>query len=549
VGENLKKFIDLYSAKADDRLKSAEARLEAFKKARESAVALTLPLDGDYSTLGGLVAKMFPEKGGIDNSLFSNVYSQLTLEKEDREPIQKVFKLRNAPIVHEEALKIKSISGEKYFNDVISSLTSSMLEARSLGAKIDFSSLLGKTGKKSSEDNLEDFGDGVQSLLSDTNMPYVGLFGSAELFSAVDEFVTQNGDPVLASKSESSPINPNAETFASSESSSPINATEGEKGKDVGSTINPEKKTAEAETEKAAVLGSAPEVPEETKPFANVPEVTVKVEAASPNVTVKVEAASPNVTVTQTPNTTPGLSNLAPSPVNETKVENTAVTSNSSSSSTTINPAAAAAPSGTESTTNVYQKYLGNEITNEMADALFSTPVSTTVASTSSTINSLNTSANSSKTSSEKVDTSTLNENQSESMVKETTSNNVGEYIDSQAIQQYLGFTMADLKNEKSAKTSDTSVTKTNSSLPLKKEELAKSESVNSATSETTEKPTSQVTLTPVESEERSVGAMQQTATAQPAQSISFDVSDLEARLGRIELLLTGTLDVKIVES
>jgi hypothetical protein len=260
MAEKLNAFIALYSKKAEERLAKSSADIEQFKKLRAEAIAYKDIINFSsgntkYSSLGELVAAIYPEEGGVNNDIYVNLYgiNKKTFDEEKVKVIDAIYKVRNSPTQYKNNLAVKEQGGEKYFKGVRSAITGLIANARSKGSTITFDSLIGKNNTKDpKEEIIEEFYYAIKDSVNDSEdiIDGPGVLNSAELYDAIVEA----GDPTSEASSKSSSESPiNQTDKASSEkktASSTINQTTGE---------SPDKKVESASITETGKVAKEPE--------------------------------------------------------------------------------------------------------------------------------------------------------------------------------------------------------------------------------------------------------------------------------------------------
>ena len=121
MGEKLNKFIAFYTEKATASVNEKKAKVDTYKAERQKAIdTLKLGVSDKYPTLGNLVKDMFPENGGVDNTLFNNLYANLSgLSEEDKKIINNLNTLSKSQAQYNKANLLLTSGGEKYFNELL----------------------------------------------------------------------------------------------------------------------------------------------------------------------------------------------------------------------------------------------------------------------------------------------------------------------------------------------------------------------------------------------------------------------------------------------
>lgn len=562
MGEKLKKFVDIFEKKVDELIEKNSIKLEAFKKAREAALAITFPATGEYKTVGDLIKVMIPEEGGLNNSLYQTLFSQITLEKEDRAKFQELFKEKGSPGLYRKSTELKG-KGNNYFNQAMQGIGSAI---GSTGGKLSFKEIVGD----GSDDSIKKFSEFVQSAddIDDALSSYSlsGLLSSREFYDAVVE----NGSPIGKTvPAESAPINaPAAEKTA--EPAASINPPSGEKKVEAEkSTVNPitappvetaVEKTTGIVTAAPAALPKEVEAPKPSTainisvetPKATVPEKeTVAAPVGPPEKTAVtsapiVIAPPPTAGAAQTATASPvneeakkkeelnskflaGFLGLGPTPETKTNVTSATQTINSPSTTQISNEQ-------TASTVNqaISNTALGNTVTNASQatlNAAANTSYNSQLAKTGSTAlaNKYFKSIFSSTEEKKSTEPQPTVESTSPTAGNEPKAENMTEV--SKTSPSFP---------EKIQPSSEKIIEKANNKVLEKTQEMMNQKE----TIKSSEKSASPVSLT----ENKSMPTTMEGAAAPASKSGMINVDGLEARLSRLEYLLSNPLEVKIIE-
>ena len=548
-----KEFLDAWSKNSAEKLAEAKAKLDKYTSAYSTASKLVddyiKATPGD-AAVKDLFASQYTPTGpatAFDNS-GSKLVEITNKIKEWNGSILPTKELKSNRNANEYYAKIQKISA-KAPDDVFAE-DAQNIRAKILSTSPDFKSDL-------DEDAFSALG--LEHTQSDHIVPLTFLIKEYNVFNKSMPAVASPAGPVNESKpAEPTPV------------ASPINEAEkGEKTK-AASTLNPEKSApAPVEATTGTVTTGKPEVPKEVTP--------TKVETgATVNVTV---APTPPATPAPAPSTppaptTPPVSAVpAASPINapvkeEAKiggVDRTLLTrlvgksnvEKLASSSSTLNEskASSAVEKSKETIQNTISSKESNKETNTATTSTVSTLNSTTEDKEKptldiSTLTRLVGKENAAKltnTTSENISSSVLNETKKAEEIK-TSVENTGKEAAGK-----IGGVTAELGTPKlpTETRTSTEITKTAPTLPQAKpasstvKEMAKTEPVTMA---------KVATPSPDEKSE----SKEASPSASPAPSgetqgekasSGVDFSGVEARLARLEILLSGPLDVKIIES
>lgn len=545
--EKKKIFVDSFNKKADDLIKQSDEKIAQYAAARQKAIKLTDPISlsfsdpkVSFSTVGELFAWVYPEAGGSENmpSAFTSVILENLAGKDS--PGKAEYKILHKnfyePISQSRYIQLKELGGEKWFDRFMSSALSKMAQVKQ---KIsDY-----KTGADF-ETAVDDLSEG---MLLGIDLPG-GL--TAPLYDAFIESGTAKPE------TPSSPVN--ATEAAKPAGSAPINDTSNSEKSAPASTLNPEKSaTAPLETTTGTVTAGKSELPKEVGkgPETGAPAVVVNVESAAPNLLAVPAAAAAAA---------PSMPTVASSPVNSSKetVTNNVTNNNTSAEKNTTSPIVAGdANKGvlepTSKTTNK-TKVTGSIINNlSESDAQLlknfiegdSNPITS---ATNSSVSNTTTSATNSSV-------NEITPKEEKIIEKSSESNAYGDIVDinnissgdAELLKKYAGFDVNSPKKDAGDKTGSTEVVKTKPALPAVKTPEVKAplpaEPIDKKTEPVTAK---EVKSESSETESPATPASMPTeyAAEQTSTQASMNTEDIEARLARIEYLLSGTLDVKIVD-
>jgi len=541
VGDKLKKFIDLFAKEAANRVEIASTNLETYKKAKAEALKFTTPVNATYPTLGSLIKDLFPEAGGVDNSLFRDLYTSLLLDKEDKSAVSSLFKIKDAPIQYKNELAIQNLGGEAYFNSVMRSIGSELIKADLKFDKLVESVKVGKP-----DGDLAEF---IEDAIGKSGGHYLGkILNSAEFYDALLE----NGDPVGKKEAKpTSPVNQPIEQVKE-KTKAPINEFEPvAKPITQSSAVNPEKGETSNQTEVSTLTGSVTTTPVKLPTESTVPEsgTTVNLNLESketPAISSPINTSQSNVS-----NVVNNSSTITSNALNSIKNVEGNTTKENTESATTNNSI------NSKSESSDKQSY--REIRDAMAYL-------EKITKTSTTNNTLNSKTNKKEKSVEKVsantETSPINEESKES--EELVDSNELAQAKFDALTNYVNQYDKMNKEESTEVKSEaiptlqpkskdmTEVVKTAPSIPNKPaSQIKEKESTTSLNTSETSNNTG-VSMVEKNTESRSTVTDKVTessnSTAAP-QSINIDMSEVAHRLARLEHVLTGTLEVKIVES
>jgi len=541
VLEKKKIFVDAFNKKADDLIKQSDEKIAQYTAARQKAIKLTDPISlsfskpqVSFSTIGELFAWVYPEAGGSEVMpegfapvILENLAGKDSPGKAEYKILHKNF---YEPVNKTTYIQLKELGGEGWLKLFMSSALDKMAQVKQ---KISDYKIFSDF-----ETVLDDLSEGIILY----NLPG-GLV--APLYDAFIE--SGNATP----ETPSSPVN--ATETPKPAGSAPINdTTKSEKSKPA-SALNPEKSAqTPLETTTGTVTAGKSELPKEVGkgPETGAPAVVVNVESAASKLPASPAPAEKPTTPTAAPSATQSKPAAAPSPVNSSKetLTNNVTTNNISAEKTTS--------SFSTNDAALLKKYTGVSVN-----------VPTAVGgAASSTINNISTSKNTENNKSSadsKTSTSSTNssvneitnkeeqniEKSSESESAESTTNNISS-SDAMLLKKYAGFDVSASKKGAADKTGSTEVVKTKPALPAVKAPEVKAQ----LPAEPIDKKTEPVTAKEVKSESPEAESPAKATSAptesagQAATSGSMNTGDIESRLARIEYLLSGTLDVKIVE-
>ena len=300
-------------------------------------------------------------------------------------------------------------------------------------------------------------------------------------------------------------------------------------------------------------------------------------ETGAPAVVVNVESAAPNLPASPAPAAAaPSMPTVASSPVNSSKetVTNNVTNNNTSAEKNTASPIVAgdaikkylAPTSKTTNKTNVTGSTINNLSesdaqllknfiegdSNQITSATNSSVSNTTTSATNSSVSNTTTSATNSSVNEITPKEEKIIEKSSESNAYSdiVDINNISSG-DAELLKKYAGFDVNSPKKDAGDKTGSTEVVKTKPALPAVKTPEVKAplpaEPIDKKTEPVTAK---EVKSESSETESPATPASMPTeyAAEQTSTQASMNTEDIEARLARIEYLLSGTLDVKIVD-
>ena len=590
MAENLKKFIDLYDAKTAKVVERAKERFEKFKTTREKALALSTPVSAEYATLGKLVDAMFSEDGVVNSALFQDFIQNSTAANEEKELIRSLFKLKNGPGFYKYAEAQQKKGAMPFFNSAMQ-----VFGKASLTGVLAFNKLIGADSNEPEDKKISYFLEAADELIADAQLNFPDGIIGPEFYYAVVE----NGNPI-GKKEAAGPINEKSGETPGTPSVAINEPNQETKPGEAKSTLNPEKKAAPTAIESSAVTTVPAEMPKEpekpTSPAA--PGIILNVESASPTLPKKEEVASSVPTLPKKEE----VASSGPMDASSTTINYieqvvslaTEQAKNKAKQNAAINQPKTEISQG--DTTNIstqqktetvnqgssFSQYLGQEL----ADKLDATSGKK---ETVSTINDKKTNESSKSSESSVKKESTISETKMTDLEAKTKlaeefkrytginleKTTVEKEAEKQAIiarekeataineeiskkaddslkpnqeksetsssSQEMTSAMPTLPNASST----TEVTKTLPTLP-EKEKSSSLEKVETPAAVSTNKEAISVQEVTPDSPAEQMTASQNTPTpAAPAMGI--DMSGMEQRLARLELLLSGTLDVRII--
>jgi hypothetical protein len=580
VSENLKKLVELYNIKVSESLEKAKTRLDQFNSTREQALKFSTPIDDAYKTLGDLVAKMIGPTGEIDSQLYEDFIIYGIAPDDEKKLIKSLYSAQGAPATYKAVQAQQKAGGVSFFNGVMQELGKEIL-----AGAVKFDELIGKNSNDPDTKKILIFSEYIEDIVSGSGLSFPnGVIDSPELYYAVVE----NGNPI-GKKEGAGPINEKAEETPG-EPSTAINEPKKEtKSGGAASALNPEKKEAAPTVIESSAVTTAPaEMPKEPEPPASPasPGIIVNVEPTPPSLpkpegTAATVAAQPSATTINESST-----------VSTTNVSNVAQSSVINQPKTEISQGGTAGPTtqqkteivNNESYLSKYLGFLGQDTVKALEGAV-------NKRETVSTIND--------KKGSKSVK-SPEDAVKGESPITETKMSDLGakkKFAD--AFKGYTGINLEKTAAEKEAEkraiiAKETAATAINEELSKKEMQLSepsqeKSEKSSSSTETTSAAPSlteagsiTDVTKTlptlpekqksdspeKIEPDKAAASPSKEDAVsvkevmpdtaagATPTQSMSapaasgmgVDMSGVEQRLARLELLLSGTLDVRIID-
>ena len=577
MAENLKKFIDLYDAKTAKVVERAKEQFEKFKTTREKALALSTPVSAEYATLGKLVDAMFSEDGVVNSDLFQDFIQYSTAANEEKELIRSLFKLKNGPGFYKNAEAQQKKGAMPFFNSAMQ-----VFGKASLTGILAFNKLIGADSNEPEDKKIGYFLEAADELIADAQLNFpAGIIGP-EFYYAVVE----NGNPI-GKKEAAGPINEKSGETPGTPSVAINEPNQETKPGEAKSTLNPEKKAAPTAIESSAVTTVPAEMPKEPEKPASpaAPGIILNVESAAPTLPKKEEVASsvPMDASSTTINYIEQVVSLATEQAKNKAKQNAAInqpkTEISQGDTTNISTQQ---KTETVNQGSSFSQYLGQELTDKL-DATSGKK------ETVSTINDKKTNESSKSSESSVKKESTISETKMTDIEAKTKlaeefkrytginleKTTVEKEAEKQAIiarekeataineeiskkaddslkpnqeksetsssSQEMTSTMPTLPNASST----TEVTKTLPTLP-EKEKSSSLEKVETPAAVSTNKEAISVQEVTPDSPAEQMTASQNTPTpAAPAMGI--DMSGMEQRLARLELLLSGTLDVRII--
>lgn len=571
MGENLKKFIELFDARATEGVAKAKTKLDNFTKVRGTALDLKTPVNDKYKTLGELVKDLIPENGMLNDDLFKSVYANLSLNKEDKAVVSELFKLKSAPNSYEKAVSVKEKGGAFYLNELMREIGKTMASAN-----LSFEEVIGK--------NAADFSKFLNEGLE--NLPEGPVESSnPSLYAAVIE----NGNP-LKKKEEASSAGAINEPSTKKEAAIPPTPTT--------SAVNPEKAAESTKTEVESTTGQvtsvAPEVPAELEKKQEKSAININVEApVAPTTVAKAPEQTTivnqggqsttnvqNVTTSNKEEVTQTQNTIAPSTTQTSvtggKTSNTQTNVTGGQTTSQINDMSSKKVEGASSSITNVGKSLTSQITELGKQLGFSEKQLGQIAK-SQTLNATTEVSKKTELITEKSKTSeqsTINEGEEEAKLEtgktEPTINEVkpaagadsGKYAALVEAAKRYGINVDSMKPTASPQVEEP---EGNEEITTKKEALPQTVEVSktkqSLPKETKVEPVAQKSLEVVQNPpQQSIEAVEKpTVTKEEASatepksdaqttSSKLDLSGLESRLMRIEHLLANTLEVKIVE-
>lgn len=583
MGEKLKIFVDFFDKKVDYLIEDAQTDLLEFKNARKIAISSTSPGIDKYKTAGELMANVISEKGELNSDLYKDLFSQLTLETFDKAAFSIMFRRKYAPGRYIRSVGLKG-QGEAFFNTAMQAIGSALRAAAA--SKISFKEIIGDGSDAALykfNEILQESDEFDDALSADYSSIYESVLRGKSQGREFYDAAIENGDPIAqAAAAAPAAINPATPTGTES-GTAPINAPTGEKaGVSETSTVNPVKSApTETAVEKTTgtVTAAQPSIPKEAVTPAPNTEVNVSITppAATSPITPTVSpapapAASTVSPITPTAGSAPAPAASTVSPLNERPV--------------TAEPATASiiGTSTVNSTTNVSNLTENKKVEGSVG------PV-TEVKTTSQTLNSPTTTNTTVGATSE----STINQAKTETTVDakkapDTTINSskstntatslVGQSSQSSLFNKYFKSILspedkktAEPVTEKSgtttslpatpepaAEVTQTEVSKTPPSFPEKIQPSSEKiiEKANTKVLEKTQEMMNQKEL--IKSEEKteyaapvsvteSKGSAPDTGKSEsPKPAAGTSMAGVEARLARLEYLLSNPLEVKIIE-
>ena len=275
MSEKLDRLISLYDSKATDDVAKATDRFNKFKAKRSEMVKIDYPYsasvgDAKFSTVGEVFGAAITESGSLNDVIFRNIVPSIfQIDSEYKEVFQDALTLRSSVRQLQRANDIKEKGGKKYLDELMRSIGSLIMDTQSKGgSKFNFSKIVERGSEEFSRllNRIDDLPDAPR-----------GIRSSLELFDAVVE----SGDPIEKIEAVSS-----------------INENEaGELEESQTEEVAP---ISEAESE---IVSSAPEIEEELQPLPPIPEVEtaeIETEAQVSPLNENEEVAAERVEETET---------------------------------------------------------------------------------------------------------------------------------------------------------------------------------------------------------------------------------------------------------
>jgi hypothetical protein len=587
VKEKLSKFTSLFSEKIEDYVNSAQENLEnsvaKFEKWKELR-AKAIELESDP----GLIDRVFLETGGINNDLFRNSTDALYASGDElKSVVKKLFKVNKGPIYVNNAQRrldsansLKSAGGESYFNSLMQALGSTIAGTNDSQAIFD----------KLINSDSSDFSDFWSTNVDSPDGPR-GLISSVEFFEAVKE----NGNPLstitVSEGVGDSPLNPadslsdeptgispiNEETSpnAENEEMSPLNPDGGQSSSvDVGITTS-------------TVSGSPVNLPEEEQPAASESIINIESSPEQKETISQENTIFEKEIITSPISDTPTLSTQAESsapvqdsPINEISTSSIFEKLNTDRYSEFFKAAGIEIPNESQISEilndfsqNETSAINSNEVTQNETSAINLAEVTQ---NETSAINLNEVTQN--ETSAINLNEVTQNEGEAniqDSPVNEVSTKSIFEKLNTGKYSEFFKSAGIEIPNE--SKISEI-INSTSSTSPLTMQSTLDSDSnqgmlgltkdlvkmptespgistpqIEQTASSSQDQPISvqqadSTSLSPVESKESEFPKGSPNVSEQAGSTMSADFSKLEEKLSRIEFILSGPLDVKIID-
>jgi hypothetical protein len=573
VKEKLSKFTSLFSEKIEDYVNSAQenlensvAKFEQWKELRAKAIEL----ESDP----GLIDRVFPDVGGINNDDFIAETIALYASGDDlKSVVKKLFKVREGPLSKKRAQNrldsvnsLKSAGGESYFNSLMRALGSEL--SKSNDPQAIFDNLI-----NSEPSDFSDFWE-------DINYPAGprGLISSVEFFEAVKE----NGNPLstitVSEGVGDSPLNPadslsdeptgispiNEETSpnAENEEMSPLNPDGGQSSSvDVGITTS-------------TVSGSPVNLPEEEQPAASESIINIESSPEQKETISQENTIFEKEIITSPISDTPTLSTQAESsvpvqdsPVNEVSTKSIFEKLNTGKYSEFFKSAGIEIPNESkiseilnDSSQNETSSINSNEVTQNETSAINLNEVTQ---NETSAINLNEVTQNEGEVN---IQDSPVNEVSTKSIFEKLNTGKYSEFFKSAGIEIPNESKISEIINSTSSTSpltmqstldSDSNqgmlgLTKDLVKMPTESPSISTPQ-IEQTASSSQDQPTSvqqadSTSLSPVESNESEFPKDSPNVPEQAGSTMSADFSKLEEKLSRIEFILSGPLDVKIID-
>lgn len=215
MAEALNALASLYKKEVDKGIAIHSPKAEEYKGLREKAIMFDEKITFDstknvvYKNLGELIAKIFPEVGRINNSLYLNIYEPIkaSISTSSRDTIEAMYELRKSTGLLQYYTKLSNQSGEEYFNGILNKIYENIEEALSRGVNTPFEYIIGIhpiLDLKTQEERFKHFQKMAKdsAVLNISNDPFPEILASIEMYNALVEAYN-----IKKSKESPSPIN------------------------------------------------------------------------------------------------------------------------------------------------------------------------------------------------------------------------------------------------------------------------------------------------------------------------------------------------------